>query len=249
MFSQAFPYRFEEFVADTRQATSGAELLALFKRAVARQGYDRISLWVIDDPDLPLSAHGRGQLHNFPEDLRVFYEENNCVRYDPVLMAQKVRPTVVDWEAHEKLASYKPSQTELYEVARSGGLNNGTSTPLWGPRGLSATLGLASSERVDAVQRDPDMINALAVQFYTAFKRLYGHKTEQPDDPIYLTAKETEILSWVAAGKTDEDIASILNISRNTVDSHMRHIFQKLGVHSRVTAVVKGIARGHIGLQ
>ncbi len=248
MLSQAFPYRFEEFVADTRQATTGDELLALLKRAVARQGYDRISLWVLDDPDLPLSAHGRGTLHNFPEDLRVYYQENNCVRYDPVLLAQRARPAIVDWETHEKRASYSPAQIELYEVARGGGLNNGISTPLWGPRGLAATLGLASTERIDAVHSDPDMINALAAQFYTAFKRLYGHKTEQPDDPVYLTAKETEILSWVAAGKTDDDIATILSISRNTVDSHMRHIFQKLGVHSRVTAVVKGIARGHIGL-
>jgi DNA-binding CsgD family transcriptional regulator len=48
----------------------------------------------------------------------------------------------------------------------------------------------------------------------------------------------------VASGKTDAEIAIILGISRNTVDTHMRHVFAKLGAHSRVMAVVKAIAEG-----
>ena len=42
-------------------------------------------------------------------------------------------------------------------------------------------------------------------------------------------------------GKTDEDIATILGISRNTVDTHMRHIFEKMSVNSRILAVVKAL--------
>jgi len=248
MFFQGEPYRFEEFVVDTRRATTGADLLELLKKAVGRYGYDRISLWVIDDPDLPMSAHGRGTLHNFPEDLRNYYQENDCVKYDPILIAQRSRPQTVDWEAFEKRTNYRPVQTELYNVARSGGLHNGISTPIWGHRGLSATLAMASSERTDATLADLDLIAAMSAQFYTVFKRLYGHSVQEQKDMVYLSAKETEVLAWVAAGKTDEDIATILSISRNTVDSHMRHIFQKLGVHSRVTAVVMGLSRGHISL-
>ena len=61
-----------------------------------------------------------------------------------------------------------------------------------------------------------------------------------------LSPRETEVLTWIAAGKTDEEIAVILGISRNTVDTHMRHVFRKLDATNRVTAVVAGLTHGYI---
>jgi len=246
MFDGAQKYRFEDFITDTHQAASGEALLDLLKRAVGSYGYDRISLWVVNDPELPTQAHERGILHNFPEDVRNFYKDNAAHRYDPVVLAQRALPRSLDWETYEHRSQYKPEQTRLYQVAREGGLNHGLSTPLWGARGLSASLGLASSARKDAVHANVDMINALAAQFYVSFKRLYGVTPPDQALPVALSAKECEILTWVAAGKTDEEVAIILNITRNTVDTHMRHIFAKLDAKNRVTAVVKGIMHGHI---
>ncbi len=249
MFDGVDKYRFEDFINDTRQASSGEALLGLLKRAVGDYGYDRISLWVINDPDLPPQAHERGILHNFPEDVRHYYLENKAHLYDPIMRAQRAQPghlaRSLDWEAYEHCTPYKPEQTRLYQVAREGGLNHGLSTPLWGHRGLAASLGLASSQRQDAVHANIDMINALAIQFYISFKRLHGLAAPDTMQPA-LSVKESEILTWVAAGKTDEEIAIILNISRNTVDTHMRHIFAKMDVKNRVTAVVKGIMQGYI---
>jgi LuxR family quorum sensing-dependent transcriptional regulator len=245
MFDGVDKYRFEDFITDTQQARSGDALLDLLKRAVGAYGYDRISLWVVNDPDLPQQAHERGILHNFPEDVRGFYKDSNAHKYDPIVLAQRAQPRSLDWEAFEHRSHYKPEQTRLYQVAREGGLNHGLSTPLWSQRGLAASLGLASSERKDAVRADLDMISALSAQFYISFKRLYGTTPSVLSVPT-LSAKESEILTWVAAGKTDEEIAIILGISRNTVDTHMRHIFAKMDAKNRVTAVVKGIMQGHI---
>lgn len=72
------------------------------------------------------------------------------------------------------------------------------------------------------------------------------HVPGPPEDSVNLTPKEAEVLSHVAAGRTDDETAVALGISRNTVDTHMRHIFLKLEVNSRVTAVVKGIMLGLI---
>jgi DNA-binding CsgD family transcriptional regulator len=250
MFDTALRYQFEDFVTDTRQATADEELFRLLKKAVAQHGYDRISLWVIDDPDLPQRVHGRGVLHNFPEDLRVYYKENNCDSYDPVMQALKVQAGSLDWETHEKRSNYKPAQTRLYNLAREGGLHNGLSTPVWGRKGLMASLGLASAETRDATrgarQDNLDLIGALTAQFYLSYKRLNAQANPSRAAARGITAKEAEILSWVASGKTDAEIAVILNISRNTVDTHMRHIFTRLGAHNRVTAVVKAIAEGFI---
>ena len=44
-----------------------------------------------------------------------------------------------------------------------------------------------------------------------------------------LTPRETEVLSWLAKGKTNRDIADILGMSPRTVNKHLEHIFEKLG--------------------
>ena len=48
-----------------------------------------------------------------------------------------------------------------------------------------------------------------------------------------LTAREAEVLLWTAQGKSNGDIAMILNMSEKTAKQHLGSIFQKLGVDSR----------------
>lgn len=53
---------------------------------------------------------------------------------------------------------------------------------------------------------------------------------------VALTPRETEVLSWLAKGKTNRDIADILGMSPRTVNKHLEHIFEKLGVETRSAA-------------
>jgi DNA-binding response OmpR family regulator len=55
-------------------------------------------------------------------------------------------------------------------------------------------------------------------------------------DGASLTPRETEVLSWLAKGKTNRDIADILGMSHRTVNKHLEHIFEKLGVETRAAA-------------
>jgi len=56
-----------------------------------------------------------------------------------------------------------------------------------------------------------------------------------------LTAREVEILHWVERGKSNNEIAQILNISHLTVKNHVQKILRKLNVQNRAQAVAKGI--------
>ncbi len=53
-----------------------------------------------------------------------------------------------------------------------------------------------------------------------------------------LTARECEVLSLVAAGRRNAEIAAQLYLSEKTVKTHINHIFTKLGVTDRVQAVL-----------
>lgn len=54
-----------------------------------------------------------------------------------------------------------------------------------------------------------------------------------------LTRREVEVLRWVTDGKTNTEIGQILGVSPRTVQKHLQHIFEKLGVSTRTAAVVR----------
>ncbi len=58
-----------------------------------------------------------------------------------------------------------------------------------------------------------------------------------------LTPREREVLDWVAAGKTNRDVAAILGASPRTVEKHLERIYEKLGVETRTAAVMRAIER------
>jgi DNA-binding CsgD family transcriptional regulator len=51
-----------------------------------------------------------------------------------------------------------------------------------------------------------------------------------------LTQREAEVLFWVCKGKTNKDIGEILDTSPRTVNKHLEHVFEKLGVETRTAA-------------
>lgn len=59
-----------------------------------------------------------------------------------------------------------------------------------------------------------------------------------------LTPRETDVLGWVAKGKTNRDIGEILGMSPRTVNKHLEHIFVKLGVETRAAAAALVARRG-----
>lgn len=62
-------------------------------------------------------------------------------------------------------------------------------------------------------------------------------------DAYQLTPREMEVLTWVAKGKTNRDIADILGMSPRTVNKHLEHIFVKLGVETRSAAAALMIGK------
>ncbi|NJD69762.1 MAG: hypothetical protein C3F12_00360 [Candidatus Methylomirabilota bacterium] len=57
-----------------------------------------------------------------------------------------------------------------------------------------------------------------------------------------LTRREVEVLIWVSDGKTNAEIGQILSRSPRTVQKHLEHIFEKLGVETRTAAAARVLA-------
>lgn len=74
-------------------------------------------------------------------------------------------------------------------------------------------------------------------------------RTRSSPGQLRLSRRETEILGWVAQGKTNPEIGTILGISHRTVQKHLERIYGRLGVENRHAAmsVAMQTARRSIG--
>jgi DNA-binding NarL/FixJ family response regulator len=62
--------------------------------------------------------------------------------------------------------------------------------------------------------------------------------------PTLLSPREHEVLTWVAAGATNREVAARLLISEATVKTHLLNVYAKLGVSDRASAVAAAFTRG-----
>lgn len=77
-------------------------------------------------------------------------------------------------------------------------------------------------------------------EYLLQLQRSESSQTSEPQalrEKLKLTFREAEILMWIARGKTNKEIGIILSSSPRTVNKHLEHIFEKLGVSTRSAAV------------
>jgi|SRR5436190_369327 len=91
-----------------------------------------------------------------------------------------------------------------------------------------------------------DLLAAIAARFERAEQQ--ANQEFQPNfdsaERLYalgLTPRVAEVLLWIAQGKTNGDIGTILGISESTVKKHVLEIFQKLGVETRSAATLRAL--------
>ncbi len=70
-----------------------------------------------------------------------------------------------------------------------------------------------------------------------------------PEKTVGLTERETEVLRLLVQGRSNKEIAQVLQIVEDTVKTHVKHILAKLGVQSRTQAVLYAIRLGLVSTE
>lgn len=120
-----------------------------------------------------------------------------------------------------------------------------------------AAFDAGSSDYVTKPIRPPEVLARIAAHLRTARQLQDAHKALEgiDDDTLVarlttafrLTPREAEVLFWVIKGKTNRDIGDILGTSPRTVNKHLEHVFEKLGVETRTAAA--NMAMNKVGAQ
>lgn len=98
------------------------------------------------------------------------------------------------------------------------------------------TKPVANAELVRAIEA---RLRRSERQSYREFKPDFS--SSEPLLKLGLTPRAAEALLWLAQGKTNSDIATILGITESTVKKHVQEMFEKLGVETRGAATVRAL--------
>jgi DNA-binding CsgD family transcriptional regulator len=93
----------------------------------------------------------------------------------------------------------------------------------------------------DFSERDRDLLELLRPSL-VALRGRFDVPVADAGNGHGLTDRETEILAWVARGKTNQEIATLLVLSPHTVRKHLERTYEKLRVHTRTAAVARGLS-------
>lgn len=182
---------------------------------------------------------------NFPADWVKDYLDGGFHEFDPILEQARREARPFHWFDVEDKFSLTARQKQFLIDLKATGLTDGIAVPVFGPMGTIAYFGLGCMQgALEMSERQELEIQCACLQTHNRYFELSHINGLPPNKP--LSPREKEVLSLVAGGLSNNFIAERLDISENTVDTMLRRVFSKLGVHNRISAVLQGIGSGVI---
>ncbi len=189
-----------------------------------------------------------GSVHayvNYPEAWKNHYRDAGFHRLDPTILMASRSIAPVDW----RRVQGHPNFRRVFSDAHDFGIGDlGITIPVRGPFGdvgmLSVTRDCDMQEWESLTRHAMGELQSVAVHLHDAAMRsdALSRILRRPA----LSKRETEILQWVAAGKSQQDVADILGIAQRTVEVHLSSGRDKLGALNTPQAVARAVALGII---
>ncbi len=201
---------------------------------------------VADMPGPGMSMHDGLIYNNRPETYIEHYERKNYLQKDPVMLAVRDEYSPFAWtDVRQKLSSR--SAQHIIDEGRDFGATDGLMIPI---RTAAGRVSIFSP-----CGRDPNLsprarsaMEIIGIYSHQALQRALLRERRTSATPIPLTAREREVLTWVATGKSDDEIGMILGIGRETVTTYVENAKRKLDATKRVYAVIQALRLGEINL-
>lgn len=221
----------EQHRKQVRAARSSEAIFNVTLDAIRELGFNRLAivhaLW--------FTRPGRRLLflHNFDEWGHIFVARQ-YFRHDPALLASQRTNRPFTWHELRRALSPDPKQVRILNEAIRYGLRIGLTVPVavpGEPAGCCTFATDASELPAAALCRAAAWI---ADEAFAEARRLHGYPAPIDESEVpRISPRRLECLKWAAMGRTDEQIALIMDLKPTTVRTHMAHLRQAFGVCSR----------------
>ncbi|MGX9087488.1 helix-turn-helix transcriptional regulator, partial [Mesorhizobium sp. 98Argb] len=203
---------------------------------------------VLAGPIPPPRALRREQISHvlldaWPQQWSERYFSNGYLYHDPTIQLVNRGATPFRWSEIDQVSRVCSFGRRIMAEASEFKLHDGFTVPFATLSGQPVGFSIAGEKL------EPDPHDRLAFQFVAACA--FGCAAVLADGkraskPVHLSPRQQDVLRWVAEGLTVDKIADRLNISRNTADTHLRLVRERLGVTNNVHAVTKAFRLGLI---
>lgn len=241
----------QSFVECCERAAPASELAARFQSALEHMGFRNFACCSHVNPRNP--PHRAVVLHNYPKVWARSFADRNLHESDPVFLHAEKEILPFLWDAPDFRAALTPPQRRILQEAESIGIAHGYTVPIhlpWAAGALRASCSVVpDSHSID--NRAHRAVQVMSMYLYASVG--YQNDLRAARDaakqvgPI-LSARERQCLELAAYGKTDWEISQLLHISEHTVHKHVESAKRRLGVSTRMQAVVWAVQRREISL-
>ncbi len=182
----------------------------------------------------------------WPDTWRQRYAAGKYLGRDPSVRALAHTREPYTWTEGLEFDDYSRTERNIVFEAREHGLHSGLVVPITGIRIGAAVVTIAGENNVLS-GRDRAELHFAAI-YAQARIRALAPQQHRGAETVRLSSRERDCLEWAAMGKTDWEIGEILSISARTAGSHIERAKQKLGVSTRIQAVVMALQSGAISV-
>lgn len=220
------------------ETTTVDAALGAYKKYIYGLGFNSYLIGVMANP---ASQTTNDILTNWPSEWIERWVDGNYVFHDPVFQHALRTGKPFLWSSTYDQASKMGKR--ILEESRSFGLVDGIAIPIateFGPLGC-ITLG---ADHPELSKEDLQMLEMVSIHFFQHVQML--RKPDGSEIFGLLTKRETEVLHFVAEGKTNWEIGKILNLSEFSIKDHVHNLTTKLNANNRTQAVAVAIRNGLI---
>ncbi|HEY6349894.1 MAG TPA: LuxR C-terminal-related transcriptional regulator [Candidatus Angelobacter sp.] len=223
---------------------SGAEMERILRHLCSQVPTEGVVAGLIPAPSESLKAEEIPFVNvGYSEEWLKKYMTYNYFSCDPIKRARLSGADFLRW-SDTFARTEKKVEKDYIRQAREHNVYDGLT--IGAQRNSSSLISFFSFIGTDLTNNDrhETMLRYLAPYLHEAMCRATPVGTAAKRSP--LSERETEVLSWVMAGKTNWEISVILNISERTVKFHIQNVMMKLEASSRAHAVAIALGRGLI---
>jgi DNA-binding CsgD family transcriptional regulator len=189
-----------------------------------------------------------GITHNSAPGWREYYREHSLHRYDPMHAICLANISGGLFTRKEALVRYhSPEAQRVAAEAIEFGVPGPVALLQWlGPGRLGSTSLFFPSADFHLDHAERLMLCTASFVFHSCYRELSEPFPGHAGEPPSLTPRESDVLHWIALGKTKGEIANLLQVSVSCVKRHCENILLRLGVNNMASAVARAMSWGLI---
>ncbi len=223
-----------------QKAENPSQVLNVFSPFIETFGFSHIYLSQLVNP-ANVPPKSIMSVSTWPDELMMLRSHRYDMLHDPIALGALRSKRPFRWRKAMQWATRRG--LKVIDQAREFGINDGYMFPVHSLESVSGAVSLGGDE-LELSPTELSEVELVSLAAYAQLETLLGPFPYQRN--IDLSAREAEVIQFAAAGKTNRDIATILDIKPDTVNKTILRAAGKLGTLNRAHTVATAIAKNMI---